>query len=812
MEKYTITTGKSRKDTVWKQTALTIPEFFDLLKTPKKRSEETLSEYLHMEKTQQDNLKDVGGYVAGTLNGSRRKANAITGRCMLTLDFDSIPANMTDKVIHLVEDLGICFCIYSTRKHRPEAPRLRLIFPANRIMLPDEYEPVARKIAAKIGIEMADPTTFETNRLMYWPSVCADGEFVYKDNRKAPCFHVDDILSEYRDWHDFAEWPVVPGKPIDKPLKTSKQEDPTAKPGIVGAFCRIYDVFRAMDELLPGVYLPCDNDPNRFTYAKGSTTGGAVIYDDGKFLFSHHATDPCSNILVNSFDLVRLHKYADLDENVAEGTPSNKLPSYETMCEYASGLDEVALELFHNRQEQAQADFSEIAPSSAKESAWMKELKVSPGGGYQATRSNYQLVLESDSLLRDRIYYDSFAGQPYGIAPLPWGGRTATINGEEDTLFAWTDADDAGLRGYFERLFKQCNNGKLADAFAEHLQRHSKNPVTNYLKKLSWDGVERLDTLFIDYLGAEDNVYTRTVTRKILTAAVARAFEPGIKFDCMLILCGPQGVGKSTILSTLADAPQCYGLFNDSIRTFEGKEAHELLRGVWLVEIAELNAFKGSDVDRIKQFLTIQADTFRAAYARNTAQKPRTCVFFGTCNSFDFLRDPTGNRRFWPVDVSSGGWTEEKHRKLLEDRDQIWAEARMRYVTGETLYLTGDIEAMARQKQEDHFESDPWEGQIREFIERPIPDGWDSIDVDRRRDYWAGMYQPSMDLKTEKRIRVCANEILRECFMLSAEKIDTRLSKRVNAILHNIGWQRIGSARKFGPYGSQKGYERPTEW
>lgn len=813
--KYVITAANSRKSLNWKRVTLTIPEFFDKLKTVS-RGTETIAEYLRMKKSQQDDLKDVGGFVCGTFNGERRKSDAVTGRCMITLDFDNVPANMTDEVIRRVDSLGVCYAVYSTRKHRPEAPRLRVVIPADRIMSPDEHEPVARKIAAKIGIEYADPTTFENNRLMYWASVCADGEFIYRDNRDAPCFSVDGILSEYVDWHDMKSWPVVPGTSIDRPLKASKQADPLEKEGWIGAFCKHYDIIRAMDELIPGVYLPCDNDPNRFTYAHGSTTGGAIVYDDGKFLYSHHATDPCSGREVNAYDMVRLHRYGEMDADAAEGTPSNRLPSASAMLEYMKTLPEVMGEYNDERWKKAVSDFEGIIAPEPPEisslianSAWMAMLKASPNGGYQSTIENFSIALEHDPRLKGRIWTDEFADRVYGMAPLPWGNRTAEINGPHDKPFVWTDADDAGLRGYFEKLLRIDSKGKLDAALAEHLARHSLNPVQNYLNGLKWDGKPRLDTLFIDYLGAEDNSYTRAVTRKAFTAAVARAMEPGKKFDNMLILCGPQGIGKSTILSLMAEAPPCRGLFNDSIRTFEGKEAAELLQGIWMVEIAELNAFKGSDVDRIKQFLSLCSDTYRAAYAHRTAQRPRRCVFFGTCNTYDFLRDPTGNRRFWPVDVVSTGWTEEKQRKLIAERDLIWAEARVRYVTGEALYLTGDVEALAKQRQEAHMENDPMEGRIAEFLEKSIPADWDSYDLQMRLTYWGGGLKDGGTIQLVPRRRVCAMEIMKELQNLSDAAIDRRRGKEINSIIQRLGWKPTGYPDRFGPYGRQRGFYRP---
>ena len=328
----TITAGANRKAVLWQPQTLLISELYEKLRVPA-RSTETMAEYLNLPKGQQDDLKDVGGFVAGSFRGLRRKADTVTGRDVITLDLDSIPAGGTDGVVRRVEGLGCGYCIYSTRKHMPSGPRLRVLLPLDRTCTADEYEPCARRMAAMIGMELADPTTFEASRLMYWPSCCADGEYIYFAADK-PMLSVDGLLATYTDWRDQTSWPAVPGA-VSPAKLAARQGDPLTKKGVVGAFCRIYDIEAAMDTFLPGVYEPVDGTPGRFTYTGGSTTGGAVLYDQGKFLYSHHATDPCSGRLVNAFDLVRLHRFGNQDDEAAAGTPTVRLPSYTAMTELA---------------------------------------------------------------------------------------------------------------------------------------------------------------------------------------------------------------------------------------------------------------------------------------------------------------------------------------------------------------------------------------------------------------------------------------------------------------------------------------------
>lgn len=215
----------------------------------------------------------------------------MTGRDVITLDLDNIPAGGTADVLRRLDALGCAYAVYSTRKHEEVKPRLRVLAPLDRTVTADEYEPLARKLAEIIGIEFCDPTTFQATRLMYWPSCCVDSQYVFTYGDK-PFLSADGLLALYRDWRNWQEWPQVPGTQQTHVRLAAKQGDPTTKPGIVGAFCRIYDIHQAIDAFLPGVYIPVDDGSGRLTYSGGSTTGGAVVYDDGQFLYSHHATDP----------------------------------------------------------------------------------------------------------------------------------------------------------------------------------------------------------------------------------------------------------------------------------------------------------------------------------------------------------------------------------------------------------------------------------------------------------------------------------------------------------------------------------------
>lgn len=790
----TISSAGNRRATRWASQSIYWSELVERLRTPA-RGTESLAEYLRLPKSKQDDLKDVGGFVGGRLKGGRRKANTVEGRDVITLDLDNIQPGGTADTLRRIDALGCGYAVYSTRKHEEARPRLRILFPLSRTATADEYEPLARKLAELIGIELCDPSTFEASRLMYWPSCSADSQYVYTFGDK-PFLDVDGVLAMYHDWRNVAEWPEVPGVQQAHVKLAAKQGDPTDKAGIVGAFCKTYDIYAAMDAFLPGEYAPCDI-PGRYTFAGGSTTGGAVIYDNGNFLYSHHATDPAGGKLCNSFDLVRLHKYGDQDDDAAPGTPTNRLPSYTAMCELAVQDKQVSTLLNQERYEKATADFEAPADDNAN---WISKLQVSPTTGAPAkTSSNVSLYLEYDPLLKGRIKKDLFADRLFGTAPLPWGNRE-----KEKGIFQWTDEDDSGLRIYVEKVLKFRSKDLIEDALKNHGAKNGYNPVQEYLNGLMWDGEKRLDNLLIDYLGAVDSAYTRAVTRKAFTAAVARAMTPGIKFDNMTILTGPQGIGKSTLLKKMG-----LSWFSDSIKTFEGKEASELVQGVWLVEIGELEAFNRSEIGRIKQFLSQQEDIYRAAYGRNIGWHPRRCVFFGTSNNGEYLRDKTGNRRFWPIDVGAC----PPVRNVFTDLDggeiaQIWAEAYTRWRLGEPLYLSGEAEQIALEEQETHREHSAREGLIIDFLERQVPEDWYRWSLDRRRMYWGGGMATD-GIKLVERDRICALEVW--CEAIGGDYKGMKYSDAAeinNVILMMKGWKRQKSPRKFGYCGSQRGFEK----
>lgn len=397
------------------------------------------------------------------------------------------------------------------------------------------------------------------------------------------------------------------------------------------------------------------------------------------------------------------------------------------------------------------------------------------------------------------------SGRPMAVSPLPWEPVGLSCGVRQ-----WKDADDSGLRGYMESVHQITGEKKIGDGFAVYALNHRVHKLRDYLAAQVWDGVPRVDSLLIDYFGVEDSPYTREAVRKTLVGAVARIFHPGIKFDTMLILAGPQGIGKSTFFRYLG-----MDWYSDSLCTFEGKDAAELLQGYWVIEAGELTGMTKSEMNTVKQFLSKCDDVYRAAYGRRTEKYLRQCIIVGTTNEAEFLKDYTGNRRFWPVDLTGKGRRKNIWHDLPAEVPQIWAEAVALYRLGEPLILSDAAEKMAERAQEEHRESSYSEGAIIEFLEKKVPRDWYKRDLYERRSWLdSGFDQKQADeSQLMYRDRICAWEIWNECFKMPGyTRMKKSDSKEINGILERLpGWERQKSALRFGgEYGSQRGFIKVT--
>ena len=743
------------------------------------RTSETMAEYKAMKRDQQADVKDVGGFVGGYCNNGSR--SDVRFRSVLCLDADYADAELWPDWSLLY---GNAAAVYSTHKHTAEKPRLRLVVPLSRNVTPDEYQAIGRRVADTLGIDKFDDTTYQAQRVMFWPSCSTDGEFVF-NYIDGEFLDPDKVLNTYVDWCDVSSWPMSSRVAEVVKKEATKQQDPLSKPGLIGAFCRAYSIHEAIAQFIPE-YEPTDD--GRYTYTEGSTAAGIVIYDD-KFSYSHHATDPASMQLCNAWDLVRLHRYHELDDDCDPDTPMTKRPSYQAMCDLATADKKVVVQSVSDRMAEAEEAFN--TPLEEGED-WRGKLKVKKDGSPEATIENLVTILKYDPLLSGRIAYDEMQRNIVVLDKLPWTKGSCPVQ--------WVDNDDSELRRYIERNHQISSRDKLYDAVSCVAFEAAFHPVRDYLDSCEWDGVPRLDTLFIDYLGAEDNEYVRTVTRKTLVGAVARIYNPGCKFDYILTLRGKQGKGKSSFILKLGGEWS-----SDSFSGAEGKTAYEQLFGVWIMEVGELSGLKKAEVETIKHFITKQSDRFRPAYGRRIQEFPRQCIFFASTNESQFLRDTTGNRRWWIVDTPNDTKTSHWDTLTPEMLKQVWGEAVQRYKDGEKLFLTPEMEEVARRVQEIYEEENPNVGIVAEYLDRLLPENWKDMDIYERRNWLEGK-----NIGTVPRQTVCALEIWVEALGMNRERFDRYRSKDVRDIMIKLPeWKHQGNALvTTGPYGRQKYYAR----
>jgi predicted P-loop ATPase len=800
----TIAEGRNRKETQWKNREMKWSELLERFSRTTYTSE-TLVEYRNSPKSEQDNIKDVGGFVGGFLKDGKRKSHTVMNRTVLTLDADYGSEGLWETIEMLFD---FACCMYSTHKHCKDKPRLRLVIPLSRPVTPEEYEAVARKVAADIGIDYFDDTTYEPARLMYWPSTSSDGsyEFQYMDTQ---WLNPDEVLNRYENWKDTSMWPDSLKSRSERKNLADKQGSPREKSGVVGAFCRSYSIEEAIEKFLSEVYI-ATTEENRYTYVKGSTSGGLIIYEKGDFAFSHHGTDPAGGRLSNAFDLVRLHKFGGLDEAVEKDTPITKLPSYEAMINFCNEDEKVRLTVGEERLKIAKQEFGEfveISEVGEVDTEWLKLLEADKRGVYKPTISNVVLILENDPYLKGKIALNEFSHRTMIRGNIPWKKLKNVTEGDP-----WKDSDDAALRHYIESVYEITAPNKIYDAVLIVEEKNKYHPIREYLKGLTWDGIPRVETILIDYLGAEDNSYTRDVTRKAIAAAVARVFVPGVKFDYMLVLVGKQGIGKSHLVGLLGQS-----WYSDSLNTVMGKEAYEQLQDAWLIEMAELSATKKAEAEAVKHFISKREDIYRVAYGKRVTKFPRQCVFFGTTNDNEFLKDKTGNRRYWPVVVGICKRKKNLWRDMVQaEINQIWAEALTIWNKGERLYLEAAAEKEAVKKQEQHTEESSKEGMIREYLDLCLPENWSELDIGARRRFIHGTEFGVPEEGKEKRTKVCAMEVWVELFQADPKQMTPVQAREINDILRKVeGFESYakgtGKIRFGNLYGYQKAFVRKEE-
>ena len=462
-DKIDIAVGMSAKSRSWKNQKWAWSDIAEKLLTEHKTNE-SFKEFMGATKEEQSKIKDVGGYVGGYLSNGRRKPENVIHRQLLTLDIDEAHSNFWgDFQMHFDNEA----VLHGTHKHTEDSPRYRLVMPLSREATPDEYVAVARYVAGVLGITFFDNTTFQCERLMFWPSSSKDSKY-YAESLEGPWLDVDEILDSYTDWTDSSSWPTSESTIREVHSASKRQEDPESKRGVIGAFCRTYTINEAIEEFLKDDYVPAGE--TRYTYTKGTAAAGLVLYED-KFAFSHHGTDPSSGKLCNAFDLVRIHKYGHLDPAIQTKGNSKSFLAMEDFCRTDVGVKKT---IANEKIAETNYDFAEPVekdPEQEINTDWAAGLEIDGKGKYLSTANNITLVLSSDPHLTGVFQENVFDDKKYVVRTLPW----RAIKKPEPIR----NVDYSGVRNYIEAVYGIAGVSKIEDAL--NLEFEKFEPTTTWV-------------------------------------------------------------------------------------------------------------------------------------------------------------------------------------------------------------------------------------------------------------------------------------------------------------------------------------------
>lgn len=452
----------------------------------------------------------------------------------------------------------------------------------------------------------------------------------------------------------------------------------------------------------------------------------------------------------------------------------NNIQKIRTEIKSAQRLDDP---LSYFRLNASIIEFFEGLPPTVQgtETNWITALKRSDNGYLLKTIPNLKAILINDPALKDLFMFNDFSGEIEKGAVAPW---------DRYFMKQLTDNDLSKMRVYIAEAWgMEYGKDTLLDVLQDVAELSSYHPIKSMIELSPWDGVPRAETIFSDYLGANNDLYMRTVARKWLSGAVARIYEPAVKFEIVPVITGKQGRGKSTLAKKLGGEH-----FRDDLADMKSKDAKEFLKGSWIIELSELSAMKRTEMDEVKKFLSSTTDRYRPSYGRITVDVPRTCVFIGTTNDSEFLKDVTGSRRFFPIPIEQQEAGKDVFSLDKDTVQQIWAEAYTFYQAGEDLFMPKEIEELAENYRSDAESEDPIKTSIYQYLEIALPEDWETYNNERKRLYIQEIMNNDYQHKgTVQRLRVSTREISNEllCVDPSMELRGRSLTKNISNIMSN---------------------------
>lgn len=724
--------------------------------------------------------KEAGNYVLGTLKPDtivvhkkgeqpcgpnlHRRKDLVLSRSAITLDVDYPKRGFADQVELTFPHMAVLHTTYSSS---PDEPRYRLIVPTDREMLPDEYITAAQSVMQSLGTDQFDPGSDQPERYMFRPSASEPSWFEYRVISGDPA-EVDNLLLNFEE--------DLSTKAMPKPNRTKR--NPFEIEGVIGAFNRAYDDWDLLIETYELPYEKVDEDRYQLTGSRSQAGMGPVQGVEG-FVYSHHANDPAYGRTCSAFDLVRMHWFSNLDEGQDKQTPVNRLPSHIAMLDVATTDFRVTAELVG-------VDFSAEMDDDVETQNWRLRLRLTPRtGAFVDCIQNWDLITENDPLF-SMLYYNELSLSPEVDGDLPW--RAVTPNTR-----ILSNTDRWNWVYYIEREYGFRATRALMDSLIDtKAGDRMVNPVRDYLADLTWDGIPRLDSCLP---GVKPTPLTRKIARLVMVAAVARMFEPGIKFDHTLVLYGSEGLGKSWWIDKMARG------YSSSLGALDNKDTLLAMQRSWIMISDEGHSLRKGDADVQKEFLTRREDMFRMPYDRETLVHPRHCVIWSTTNDETFLRRQEGNRRFLIVHCE-----DKVNFDNVTDQyvDQVWAEAVYRYREGMPLFLNDEDSKIVAAERERFIEEDALAGVLQEYLETPIPDDWWNRSPEGRRQ-WIIDYQEGFEKAGTGRIdRTCSTQIWVEALgRRIGDHRRTDLLDITNALKRLPDWSQSTGRIRLPGYGPQ---------
>ena len=821
---------------------LSFESMFKAFKNNVIRTKETVEEYQKGDREFKLKAKDKGGFIAGTSEGNTRDALSILTRNMITLDMDYCPPNVLEIIRNkqdITKELNFRFFIYSTHSHTSQEPRFRIIVPLTQEITVEKYEPVARAIAGIIGMEYFDATTFQTNRIMYFPSVSLDGDYLCEafGMDEWNDLNPDEMLDRYMDYLNIAEFQkplYIEGLKVDKIQDGKTKDSRKTKYRIVNAFNTEYTIRQAIDEFLKEQYEK-GKTSDRYTYLHGESKDGLVILNE-QYAYSHHGTDPAQGRLLNAFDIVRIHLFGKQDEKKTdqeEYDTYDKNTSYSSMVDYIrANLPNVMkhmpeIEKLRKNEREFTNEKPETEVNSVEAGDWKLTLDYTGSEKERHPKSNnrnIKIIFDNDEYFKDLFYYDS-------LKDAICFNRSPAWNNERERGDLLGDEDDSQIRVYLNTVYQIAGKDIIYDAVVHSASKVRRHPIKTFFATLpEWDGVKRIETVLCDLYDIEVNEYYKEASKSWWVGIVQRIMRPGSKFDMMLVICGEQGIGKSQFGKSVAtlewkgdmtkidSQPNFYG---DDELPFDKKDAYEQLNGIMIYELPEFEKYyKKSDTSTIKSFLSKTSDKYRRSYGRRVSEYRRQCVFIATTNDMRPLRDRTGNRRFLPFYSRLARNTSRLYDKKYwnEDiRNQCFAESMHYFYEGFNPMSSFSDEAKRvwdelNEKATIENDSLPI---VEMYLENRFPqDYFKTTFLDMKRNYNENVkYDFNGDhIAREKRDEFSVKEIY--CIAFNRDLGQTpeyAMREQIESALDKLGFIKQTYRRSQGVFGQQTVYKRTVK-